>query len=56
MPASFVFPFVQVDHLFPAMFAKEKVKKGEIKEEDVPVRPAAYVRILPSQLPRILFR
>ncbi len=27
----------QVTHLFPTMFAKEKVKKGLIKEEDVPV-------------------
>jgi len=24
-------------HLFPAFFAKERVKKGEIKEEDIPV-------------------
>lgn len=23
-------------HLFPAMFAKERVKKGQIKEEDIP--------------------
>ena len=25
-------------HLFPAMFAKEKIKRGQLKEEEVPVR------------------
>lgn len=25
-------------HLFPAMFAKERIKRGQLKEEDVPVR------------------
>lgn len=25
-------------HLFPAMFAKEQIKRGQMKEEEVPVR------------------
>lgn len=29
-------------HLFPAFFAKERVKKGEIKEEDIPVSHLFY--------------
>lgn len=28
----------KADHLLPVMFAKDRVKKGELKPEDIPVR------------------
>ncbi len=51
--SSFVFTFAcagfqedlekgKVRHLFPAMFAKEQIKRGQLKEEDVPVRARSW--------------
>ena len=31
-------------HLFPAMFAKERLKKGQIKAEDIPVSRALNMK------------
>lgn len=28
----------KVKHLFPTMFAKEQIKRGQMKEEEIPVR------------------
>jgi hypothetical protein len=30
----------KANHLFPAMFAKEQIKRGQLKQEDVPVSAA----------------
>ena len=37
-------------HLFPTMFAKEQIKRGQLKQEDVPVRPELGIRHCPYEL------
>ena len=36
-------------HLFPAMFAKDQIKRGQLKQEDVPVRPELDIRHCPYE-------